>query len=82
MPTPKVEKPSNEQSSKSKTPDAIQNELVDIFPTLKHYQETHTLTGFKKLCSEIEEFCLQVYASTKNNAEREIFNKMVANLKK
>ena len=82
MPTPKVVKPLKEQLSKSKMLDALPDELVDIFPALKNYRQSHTLNGFKKLCAEIEEFCLQVYASTQNNAEREIYNNMIVNLKK
>ena len=82
MPTPKAVKQSIEQSSRLKMPDNLQNELADIFPALKNYKQAHTINGFKKLCNEIEEFCLQVYASTQNNTEREVYNQMISRLRK
>ena len=79
MPTPKAVKQSIEQSNKSKT---LDGELTDIFPALKNYKQNHTLTEFKKLCMEIEEFLRQVYASTTNADERQIYFDMLQKLNK
>ena len=79
MPIPKAEKPSTEQLSKSKT---LDEELFDIFPALRNYKAKHTLTKFKKLCIEIQEFMRQVYASTTNEDERQFFFSMLEKLKR
>lgn len=79
MPTPKAVKQSIEQSNKSKT---LDGELADIFPALKNYKQRHTLMEFKKLCMEIEEFLRQVYASTTNADERQIYFDMLQKLNK
>lgn len=77
MPIPKAEKPSNEPLNRLKT---LDDELADIFPALKNYKGKHTLTEFKKLCIEIEEFLRQVYASTVNEEERQIYFAMLEKL--
>lgn len=77
MPTPKAVKQSTEQLSKSRTPD---EEFADIFPALKNYKNSHEFTDFKKLCIEIGEFLNQVYASTRNEDERQIYRNMVQKL--
>ena len=79
MPIPKVAKQSTELLSKSKT---LDSELSDIFPALSNYKQTHTLTEFKKLCIEIEEFIRQVYASTRSEEERQIYFAMLEKLNK
>jgi hypothetical protein len=79
MPTPKAERQSTEPSNKSRT---LNNELADIFPALKNYKSNHSLTEFKKLCIEIEEFIRQVYASTQSKEERQIYFAMLEKLNK
>ena len=79
MPIPKAVKQSTEQSSRLRT---LDGELADIFPALKNYKQKHTLTEFKKLCMEIEEFLRQVYASTTNADERQIYFDMLQKLNK
>lgn len=48
-------------------------EAIDIFPALHKYQAEHNSTNLQKLCVEIVEFCLAVYASTRNEEERNIY---------
>lgn len=55
-------------------------ELRDIFPALKKYKSEHTKENLQKLCVEISEFCRAVYASTENDTERDIYNKMLGKL--
>lgn len=57
-------------------------ELRDIFPALAKYKGEHTKANLKKLCVEIAEFCGAVYASTQNDQERDIYNRMVDRIKK
>lgn len=61
---------------------ANEKELVDLFPTLKTYQEEHTIPNLQKLCFEISEFCRAVYASTQNDAERQVYAEMLLKLNK
>ena len=49
-------------------------EAVDIFPALHKYKIEHTTDNLKKLCVEVAEFCRNIYASTQNEAERNIYN--------
>ena len=77
MPTLKAKKHLKEPSNKLRTPDEL-----TIFPTLTNYKTEHTLNEFKKLCSEIIEFCNQVYASTRNEDERKVYRDMVAKINK
>ena len=50
-----------------------EKELKDLFPALEQYQTEHNEINLKKLCVEIVEFCNSVYASTKNEIERNIY---------
>lgn len=54
-----------------------ETELSDIFPALGIYQREHTLINLQRLCQEISEFCAEVYASTRNEEERQIFKKYI-----
>lgn len=56
------------------------DELTDIFPALKGYKEQHSLINLQKLCVEIADFCRAVYASTQNDAEREVYRNMLQKL--
>ena len=56
---------------------SAEGELQDIFPALKLYKKDHTEINLRKLCVEIAEFCREVYASTRNESERDIFRAMV-----
>ena len=58
------------------------SEIASIFPALQKYKEEHTKTNLQKLCVEIAEFCKNVYASTRNQEEREVFLAMLDKLKK
>lgn len=57
-------------------------DLNDIFPALAEYQNTRSISDFRKLCNEIEEFCNAIYVSTENDEERSIYNRMIDNLRK
>lgn len=58
------------------------DETRDIFPALKQYKSDHNSVNFQKLCFQISEFCQSVYASTRNEAERNIYRAMVEKLNK
>lgn len=53
------------------------SELVDLFPALQKYKEEHSLINLQKLCVELSEFCRAVYASTRNDEERQIYRKIL-----
>ena len=55
-------------------------EAIDIFPALHKYKTEHSTDNLRKLCVEIVDFCRAVYASTKNEQERQIFNDMLDKL--
>lgn len=57
-------------------------EAIDIFPALHKYQTEHTAVNLQKLCVEIAEFCQKVYASTRNDNERNIYFNMLDKLNK
>lgn len=48
-------------------------EAIDIIPALHKYQTEHNSVNLQKLCVEIAEFCQKVYASTRNDDERDIY---------
>lgn len=50
------------------------SEIVGIFPALHKYKILHNTDNLKKLCVEVAEFCRNIYASTQNEAERNIYN--------
>lgn len=58
------------------------SEIADIFPALQRYKDDHSTVNLKKLCVEIVDFCRSVYASTRNNEEREIYYAMIQKLNK
>ena len=55
-------------------------EATDIFPALIEYKTEHSARNLEKLCKEIQEFCLTVYASTRSKEEREIYYNMLEKL--
>lgn len=57
-------------------------EAMDIFPALHKYQTEHNAVNLQKLCVEIAEFCRAVYASTRNDDERDIYFGMLDKLQK
>ena len=57
-------------------------EAVSIFPALHKYKILHTTDNLKKLCVEVAEFCRNIYASTQNEQERNIYYGMLDKLNK
>ena len=57
-------------------------EAIDIFPALHKYKISHNTDNLQKLCVEISEFCRSVYASTRSEAERNIYYNMLEKLNK
>ena len=69
----------------SPTPDQLTKEYaeaVDIIPSLHKLQAAHNTQNLQKLCVEVLEFCNAIYASTRNDEERKVYDKMVEKLKK
>lgn len=62
------------------TSDKEVKELNDIFPALQKYKDDHTEANLQKLCVELCEFCSAVYASTRNERERDIYRRMTNKL--
>lgn len=58
------------------------NSELDIFPALQKYKDEHNTTNLQKLMVEISEFCYSVYASTRNDEERQIYHSMIEKLNK
>lgn len=56
-------------------------EIVSIVPALHKYKADHSITNLQKLCVEISDFCSAVYASTRNEQERNIYFDMLEKLK-
>lgn len=56
------------------------SEISDIFPALQKYKDEHNTANLQKLCVEIAEFCFSVYASTRSEAERDIYKSMIKKL--
>ena len=56
------------------------SEINDVFPVLREYRKNHTIGNLTKLCNEIFDFCVEVYASTRSDEEREVYKKMVEKL--
>lgn len=52
-----------------------------VISTLSDYQAEHSISNLKKVCLEISEFCLSLYASTENEEERKIFRNMITKVK-
>ena len=70
--TPKVAKPSDELSSKSR---ALDSGLTSA--TLAAYKETGGEIGLRKVCLEIVDLCRELYASTTSEAERAAFREVL-----
>lgn len=66
----------------SKANNDAEKELSDILPALKLYKENHTIINLQKLCAEVSEFCAAIFASTKSNAERDVYRDMARRLKR
>ena len=58
------------------------SEIADIFPALKKYKDEHNTANLQKLMVEILEFCRSVYASTRSETERKIYQSMIEKLNK
>ena len=58
------------------------NSELDIFPALQKYKDEHNTANLQKLMVEILEFCRSVYASTRSEAERKIYQSMIEKLNK
>ena len=59
-----------------------QEELIDVFPALREYQKEHSEHNLRKLCLEIQEFCVSIYATLKSDEEKNIYFDMVKSLQK
>ena len=70
------------KQSNDREENATSSELKDIFPALADYQHTRSISDFRALCNEIEEFCKAVYVSTTNDDERRIYRQMIEHIKK
>ncbi len=57
-------------------------EAVDIFPALHKYKADHSTVNLQKLCVEVASFCRAIYASTRNDAERNVYFAMLDKLNK
>ena len=57
-------------------------EAVSVFPALHKYKKEHNTVNLQKLCAEISEFCRAIYASTQNDAERQVYYEMLLKLNK
>lgn len=53
----------------------------EFMPSLRKYKDERSLVNFQKLCVEIVEFLRNVYASTRNEEEREVYRQMLNRLK-
>ena len=56
-------------------------EAIDIFPALHKYKISHNTDNLKKLCVEVLEFCRAIYASTRNDEERKVYNEIISKVK-
>lgn len=69
----------------SPTPEQLTREYaeaVDIIPALHKYQTSHTAENLQKLCVEVLEFCNAIYASTQNDEERKVYDRVFSKIKK
>lgn len=56
--------------------------LDDVFPSLQKYKDEHNADNLQKLCVEISGFCRSVYASTRCEEERSVYQAMIKKLNK
>ena len=69
----------------SPTPEQLTREYaeaVDIIPALHTYQAEHNAKNLQKLCVEVLEFCHAIYASTQNDEERKIYDRVFGKIKR
>lgn len=69
----------------SPTPEQLTREYaeaVDIIPALHKYQSAHNAENLQKLCVEVLEFCNAIYASTQNDEERNVYDRVFTKIKK
>ena len=56
------------------------SELSDIFPALQDYRKEHNQANFQNLCVQTMEFCREIYSTTQNEQERDIFRAIFSKL--
>ena len=49
----------------------------DIFPTLNEFSTEHSEHTLRKLCLEIQEFCLSIYSTLETEDEKKIFFEII-----
>ena len=59
-----------------------EKELGDLFPALREYKAQHSATTLQKLCCEMADFCAAVYASTQDDAERQVYRDMIERVRR
>jgi uncharacterized protein YaaR (DUF327 family) len=59
-----------------------ENSEIKFFQALQKYKDEHNSANLQKLMVEILDFCRSVYASTQNEAERNIYRSMIQKLNK
>jgi hypothetical protein len=61
-----------------------QNNVVpdELFPALHKYKVDHSIDNLQKLCVEVVDFCKAIYASTQNQEERDIYQKIFSRILK
>ena len=45
----------------------------ELFPSYDEYMKIHSEHNLKKLCLEIQEFCMSIYATLESEEEKQIF---------
>lgn len=50
---------------------------TELFPSLTEYKLNHTETNLAKLCNDVADFCIAIYASTQTDGERKIYADMI-----
>lgn len=54
----------------------------ELFPALHKYKVDHNIDNLQKLCVEVVDFCKVIYASTQNQEERDIYQKIFSRIVK
>ena len=57
-----------------------QTELTDVFPALQLYRQEHNQANFQNLCVQTMEFCREIYSTTQNEQERDIYTAIFSKL--
>ena len=52
----------------------------EYLPSAKAYFDTHEMRSLQKLCLEIQELCVSVYATLQNDEEKNIYRMMSKNI--